>query len=772
MRRHIVGFVSLAAVCVVVACGRTPSAPTLVPVAALPVPSLPPWIASISPTDKADTLAQIRVVFAKPVTAVEQLSGPGPREVLDHISIVPALAGHFAVLTPRMIGFVPDRALPIGTRVQVTISAGLRDLEGDVLAHDVAWTFATAPLELRDLPQLQPTDEGTPAPVGLRPTLQVTANAAVDAETLANNATLSGGGDSVDLTATLHATPTPYPGSNAEELFDPSISTWVYDLKPTRDLRGGTEYTLKIDSGVRPSYGNLATAKTYQGGVSTYGPLGIVPTPKPSPNSGSRFSDGDPAIAFTNPIDPKSIVGAVTVSPGPAKIAVSLGGDVSNVVSIDPYALDPDKTYVATVAAGVKDIFGQTLGQDQKVTFHTSDFAPGAWSPSGLTIIPAGTPIALNFYATNLPGNRYQAAYARYPAVKMLDSTDALGALPSPKSWPSRTLAGARTNQQSVVRVPLAKELAGPFGALAYGFRTALDSPDSSPGLTGIVQLTNLGVFAQWFPLHGTVLVQHLNDGAPVRSAAVAVYRIDESNKTRPQQCASGTTDAGGKVDFRGVEVERCSALASSNQAPSLGFVVTSGADMASLTVWSWSGISRFDVTGGWTSGAPLSRGTVLTDRQMYQPGERGELTGIAYYVSGERVVADAKAKYTVKLVDPNNNSTKLGTVQTDAFGVFSMPITFSKQQALGYYTVDAKGANGNDIGGSLRVAEFKPPNFKLTLSLNAKSAQAGSSVAAQVAAAYLFGAPLQGGTAHAYVTRDVATVAPKGWDDYWFGRQ
>ena len=89
-------------------------------------------------------------------------------------------------------------------------------------------------------------------------------------------------------------------------------------------------------------------------------------------------------------------------------------------------------------------------------------------------------------------------------------------------------------------------------------------------------------------------------------------------------------------------------------------------------------------------------------------------------------------------------------------YGIFSMPITFSKQQALGYYTIDAKGANGNDISGSLRVAEFKPPNFKLTLNLGATSATAGGERARERAdAAYLFGAPLQGGTAHAYVTRD-----------------
>ena len=69
---------------------------------------------------KAQSLAQIRVIFNKPVTKVEALSGAGPQEVLSHVSIRRRLAGHFVVLTPRMIGFVADQALPIGTRARVT----------------------------------------------------------------------------------------------------------------------------------------------------------------------------------------------------------------------------------------------------------------------------------------------------------------------------------------------------------------------------------------------------------------------------------------------------------------------------------------------------------------------------------------------------------------------------------------------------------------------------------------------------------------------------
>lgn len=673
-----------------------------------------------------------------------------------------------------MIGFVGDQALPIGTRVRVTLTAGLHDLAGDVLAHDLAWTFETDPLQFTSLPQLRASDdEATPAPVGLQPKLQVTANAAVDEASLAAHAALVAGGDRIGLTAALDAQPTPYPGTGAEALYNPSLNAWVYDLRPVRALNRNTEYSLRIDPGVAPFYGNRVTSDAFNGGVRTYAALAMVPTPQPSPNDGGRFAGGDPVIAFSNDLDPKSVANAITIVPAPApvKSLASVPEYQRNTIAIDPYALDPDRTYTATVGAGVKDVFGQTLGQEQRVTIRTSAFAAGAWAPSGTaTIIPAGAPVSLNFYATNLPGDRYQAAYARVGPLELLGSPSATSVLPQYQRWPARSLKGARRNAQSVVRVPLQSEIGGSYGALAYGFRTALDAPDTTPGLTGIVQITNLGVFAQWFPAHGIVLVQHLNDGAPVGGASVAVYRLGGTQL--PQQCAVASTNAAGEADFAGVDMERCSASAPENQAPNLGVVVTQAADVATVTTWSWSGVSRFDVSSGWTSGAPLSRGTIFTDRQMYQPGERGEITGIAYYVKGAAVVADANASYRVKLVDPSNNETPLGTACTDAFGVFSMSITFSKQQALGYYSIDAKGTNGNDINGSLRVAEFKPPNFKLTLTLGSTSAIAGTTVDAKVAAAYLFGAPLQGGTAHAYVTRDVATVQPKGWDDFSFGPQ
>ena len=351
-----------AAAAAAVSCSApAPQPAKLAPVAALAKPSLPPWIGSVSPLGKADTLAQIRVIFAKPLIAVQALSGDGPRGVLSHVRIEPALRGHFTVLTPRMIGFVADQALPTGTRVQVTLTAGLHDLTGDSLADDLVWTFETDQVEFTSLPSLTAIgDEGTPTPAPLNPKIRITSNAAVDTDSLASHALLTDGKVRVSMTAALEVQPTPYPGSGAEELFNPALKTWVYDLQPSQELTRATRYRLKISPGVAPVYGNLPTTKEFYGELRTYGALTMVPTPLPSPNGDSRFAAGDPVIAFNNDLDAKSVVGAVTISPAPASVkTLAVVQDYQrNAISIDPYALDPNSTYTATVGAGVKDVFG------------------------------------------------------------------------------------------------------------------------------------------------------------------------------------------------------------------------------------------------------------------------------------------------------------------------------------------------------------------------------------------------------------------------------
>ena len=112
----------------------------------------------------AVSLAQVRVIFAKPVDEGGGALRRRRRAAYSITSPRAAARRPLRVLTPRMIGFVADQALPIGTRVRVTLTSGLRDLDGDALASDLAWTFETAPLAFSDLPQIQRGDDESTAP--------------------------------------------------------------------------------------------------------------------------------------------------------------------------------------------------------------------------------------------------------------------------------------------------------------------------------------------------------------------------------------------------------------------------------------------------------------------------------------------------------------------------------------------------------------------------------------------------------------------------------
>ena len=165
--------------------------------------------------------------------------------------------------------------------------------------------------------------------------------------------------------------------------------------------------------------------------------------------------------------------------------------------------------------------------------------------------------------------------------------------------------------------------------------RDQTDSNDaSSPNLTGVAQLTNLGVFAQYFPQSANVLEQHLSDGGPPPGVALTVYRMaaavpaarrrSSARAARPTRrrlyvCRLRHSRAATPVRRRITRRRSASSRPKARTSlPCRRRAIAASTD--------------YNVAGGWAGGAPLSRGTIFTDRTMYQPGERGEFTGVAYY--------------------------------------------------------------------------------------------------------------------------------------------
>jgi uncharacterized protein YfaS (alpha-2-macroglobulin family) len=750
----------------------TTKAEPLPAVSPLPSPAPHAPIASVAPTGDADVLAQIRVRFSDDLIPLQRLESPDETAVLAHFSVDPPLPGKFRFLTPRMIGFEADRAWPAATRVRVTIAKGLRDLHGHALADDVAWTFQTPGIALDGLP-----GKDDP-PTALRPTITFSANVPLDRASLEAHARVRAHGDSGDGIALTvppdTASPSASPTAAPDEAFDPSVRDRRYALVPATDLAKGTQYDVVIGPGVLPRDGNLPSDREFTGTLKTHDDLRFVKAE--GTQSAGRFTNGNPQLTFTTPIDAKSL-GALTLSPAPPKGTTPFSAtDVE--VNVNASLLAPNTSYTVTIGPSLQDTFGQKLGSEQRATFRTGDLSPDVWAPGGTNLFPASRDVRLNVVAVNAPPDvratfrpLRPADVVQYPDPDAYGKGDVLG---DAAAWPHFD-ARAATNAERTFEVPLRAKLGAPAGVLAYGVRAVLPRHEEPFLASGAVLLTDLGVFAQWFPDGGRVQVNRISDGAPVSLARVDVYpsQADNQSKTAPVACASATTDATGLARFGGGGFARCAATdKGENTAPSLVTVVRRDADWTYVRTQEYSGAYAGDMYNGWSSATPIERGTIFSDRDLYQPGETAQLTASGWFLV-DGVLRKGKApSYALTLELPNGDKHDLGRRSLDAFGAFSLPVALAKDAPLGNYTVRATAGNGETISGTFRVAEFKPPNFKVDLALDHAVAQRGATVAGTAANAYLFGAPLAGASTKFTVTRSPASFAPKGRDAYAFGRQ
>ncbi|ARV58693.1 hypothetical protein BZZ01_08615 [Nostocales cyanobacterium HT-58-2] len=757
-------------------------------------PQLPDWIEQISPFAESEPLNQIRIRFKEPLIPVESLDSPGQQSLLDKFELVPFIPGNFRFLTPRMVGFQAEEALPKATRFKVTIKAGLADLKNHRLDKDIAWTFNTEAIQLTHLPGKNPIEKSEIEPIELQPKLQFTSNVKLDLSSVQEHLQLipETKNKGVQFRVEFAKEEKPSESQDPLEKFDPSTRQWLYNLTPQENLQKATNYRLEFSPGIRPAYGNLPSEKTFVSKLSTYSPLefqGIKFYGQPDAvGSYGRFVNGSPQLEFNNGLVADSALENIKIYPAPKSIPRIIQAiDQEKIITINPYALEPAKTYTITIGTNLKDKFGQTLGKPVTVKYDTGNVAGDIWVPEGLNIFPAGKNLQLNIATVNLPESKYKAVYkvVRPTDLVYFDSAYPRGngndLLPKLSEWQSFNVLNKK-NQQLEVTVPIREKLGAATGMLAYGVQARTNTYQENgkelwrePTTYGMVQLTNLGVFTQWFPESGFIRVHHLADGLPVKAAAVEIYESKVDTKSRPQPvpCASGQTDDNGTLRVNREDLRQCfQGNKSFTKEPKLLVIARENQDWAFARTEEYSGAYGYGIDAGWENGKPVSRGVIFSDRQLYQPGEKACLTGFADYLQNGEIKQDKNSIYQLTLINPDGQKTNLGTQTTNEFGTFSLELPITKTQRLGYYTIQAKGKNGQEISGEFRVAEFKPPNFKVELSLDKEFALINDKVETQSTSRYLFGYPVEGGQAKYFVTRQQTRFIPKAWEEYSFGRQ
>ena len=172
-----------------------------------------------------------------------------------------------------------------------------------------------------------------------------------------------------------------------------------------------------------------------------------------------------------------------------------------------------------------------------------------------------------------------------------------------------------------------------------------------------------------------------------------------------------------------------------------------------------------FNGDQGEEEGAEI-KGYIYTDRPVYRPAHKVSFKGIvravdrngAYKPTTENTV-------NVSIEDPNSAAIYNKDLPLTSRGTFSGEIEISEEAPLGNYNIVAQ-VDGGRSSGNFEVAEYKKPEYKVTVSAPAKFIQTGQKTNFSIDARYFFGAPVANAEVKYYIYRSRYYAWNYGEDD------
>ena len=147
-----------------------------------------------------------------------------------------------------------------------------------------------------------------------------------------------------------------------------------------------------------------------------------------------------------------------------------------------------------------------------------------------------------------------------------------------------------------------------------------------------------------------------------------------------------------------------------------------------------------------------------FTDRPIYRPGQQVYFKGIVRVFSGDVYHAPNSGACQIEVRDKRNTVLYSKTLPLSRFGTFKGSLRLPIYAATGSYDVVCT-ALGRTQTFSFDVAEYRKPEFEVSIEMPKNRCVRGEVIRAKVRANYYFGAPVAGAEVRYSVSRS----------DYWF---
>jgi uncharacterized protein YfaS (alpha-2-macroglobulin family) len=702
----------------------------------------------------------LNVTFNQPMVPLTDLTSLTEAEV--PVNLTPDIPGTWQWISPQTLRFEADAdmvdRLPMATDFVAEIPAGTISATGNQLAETVRWTFSTPPVQLVN------SYPSNFEPQPLEPIIFVSFDQLINPDAVLAVIRLTANGDTqaVRLATEAEIAADEWVSQMAESARE---GYWLA-LRPAQPLPADASIDVTIGPNIPSAEGPRLNPNAQTFNFYTYPPLRLE-------RDTCGWSSGDcPPLSpfyleFNNPLDPELFSQTmIRIEPELPGATVQLS---YNTLAIQGLT-QGRTTYEVTIDAGLTDIFGQMLGDEETARFRVDTATPFVSGPQELMVTadPSASDPSLTLYVMN-----YDELNVRLYAV-------------TPDDWPAYLRYRRDFDQMGED-----DDMPIPPGELVMDETMAVDSVEDvltetavflTPALDGTtghviaiieppwqlsdlwerryqtiqtwVQVTQIGLDAFTDGSQLVAWTTNLADGAPLSGVTLT------TNNNQSQ-----STNGDGLATFE---------LSSSGI---LYLVAAQGEDTAVLpaTTYYWD-------EQGWLGSEQIDelRWFTFDDRAMYRPGEEVHVKGWLRRVSSDGAVTLLGSQvsdvfYTA--YDFQGNEMASGTAVVNAFGGFDLTFTVPENSNLGYAYIQLQ-ANGSLPGLSssyasheFQVQEFRRPEFEVSARQESVGPYVvGDAATVAVTASYFSGGPLPNAETNWLVTSTATYYSPPGWPEFTFG--
>ena len=699
------------------------------------------------PSDNANAVQTdgiVTVVFDKPVVPLvssgEQAGLPQP------LTFDPPIEGTGEWTSTSIYRFIPDPAFAGATTYTVSVDPGLTDVTGSPLEDAPTWRFTT----LRpDVVTVEPENEQVR--VSPSATISVTFNMPMDTA-------------SVEAATRLAADD----GATVGLDFVWQDEDRLAVLTPADTLSLEMPYTLTIAASAASANGAATMSGDHTSTFTTV-PFPAVIGTTPSDGSTADIYQNGVSIDFASPMNDETLEDQITVSPDPGDIDYFINEWDEGYSVFLQFTLEPETEYTVTVPGTAADPYGNTLGEDYTFSFRSAPVPP---------LAAFNLPSQNAQLSTSFPTN-VQIMYRNVSElnVALYEVDIKLDTIFNPYQLNERLPGGDPVFQTTIPVGPTGDELGVETVELAgggvlptgvYELRVTAPELDSDSAwwqnrnVLLIVADTNLVVKEMFGETH--VWATDLATGEPVSGLSLMLKRRGVLGAGPVVADADGFA----RFDYEADNDYLDGVIVVSNEPGAAGFGLAATSWTGNVSPWQM-GINND------TSPEQAIYAYIYTDRPIYRPGDTVYFKGIVRDTDfGRYNLPDVKSLEIS--VNPNfyfgeESFSETFDVTLDEDGVFSGEFVINDDMALGTYSFNVTGDYWLS-SRSFTVAEYRAPEFLVTVTPEQAELLRGESTNVNVNATYLFGGSAGGLPVSWNINRADFTPVFDAHPTYAFGDQ